>query len=53
MTRSAFIRKALTEALNRLTSNELEQKHRQWYERQPVRKGEFDLWEKEQAWPDG
>jgi len=43
-TRSAFTRKALREALDRLTISQLEQK--------PVRKGEFDPWEKEQAWPD-
>ncbi len=51
-TRSAFTRKALREALDRLTIEELEQKHRRGYERQPVRKGEFDVWEKEQAWGD-
>ncbi len=51
-TRSAFTRKALREALDRLTIRELEQKHRRGYERQPVRKGEFDVWEKEQAWGD-
>jgi metal-responsive CopG/Arc/MetJ family transcriptional regulator len=51
-TRSAFTRKALREALDRLTISQLEQKHRRGYERKPVRKGEFDPWEKEQAWPD-
>jgi metal-responsive CopG/Arc/MetJ family transcriptional regulator len=51
-TRSAFTRKALREALDRLTISQLEQKHRRGYERKPVRKGEFDAWEKEQAWPD-
>jgi metal-responsive CopG/Arc/MetJ family transcriptional regulator len=51
-TRSAFTRKALREALDRLTISQLEQKHRQGYERQPVRKGEFDVWEKEQVWGD-
>jgi predicted transcriptional regulator len=49
-TRSAFTRKALREALDRLTISEMERKHRRGYERQPVRKGEFDIWEK--AWPD-
>ena len=52
MTRSAFMRKTLCEALKRLTVSELEKKHRQGYERRPVRRGEFDVWEKEQAWPD-
>jgi len=51
-TRSAFTRKALREALDRLTISQLEQKHRRGYERKPVRKGEFDTWEKEQVWPD-
>ncbi len=51
-TRSAFMRRALREALGRFTTRELEQKHRRGYERQPVRKGEFDVWEKEQAWGD-
>lgn len=51
-TRSAFTRKALREALDRLTIKELEHKHRRGYARKPARKGEFDLWEKEQAWPD-
>ena len=51
-TRSGFTRKALREALDRLTVRELEEKHRRGYERQPVRKGEFDVWEKEQKWPD-
>jgi len=51
-TRSAFTRKALREALDRLTIRQLEQKHRRGYERLPVRRGEFDTWEKEQAWPD-
>jgi metal-responsive CopG/Arc/MetJ family transcriptional regulator len=51
-TRSAFTRKALREALDRLTISQLEQKHRQGYEQKPVRKGEFDVWEKEQVWGD-
>jgi metal-responsive CopG/Arc/MetJ family transcriptional regulator len=52
MTRSAFIRKALREALDRLAVWEQEERHRRGYEEQPVLKGEFDVWEKEQAWPD-
>ena len=31
---------------------ELEQKHRQGYIQKPVVKGEFDIFEKEQMWPD-
>jgi metal-responsive CopG/Arc/MetJ family transcriptional regulator len=52
MTRSAFTRKALREALDRLAVREREDRHRLGYEQQPVRKGEFDVWEKEQEWPD-
>jgi Arc/MetJ family transcription regulator len=51
-TRSAFTRRALREALDRLTISELEQQHRRGYEQKPVRRGEFDIWEKEQAWGD-
>ncbi|OHB64270.1 MAG: CopG family transcriptional regulator [Planctomycetes bacterium RBG_13_62_9] len=51
-TRSAFTRKALREALDRLTISEMEHKHRRGYKRKPVRRGEFDVWEKEQAWGD-
>ncbi len=52
MTRSAFAREALREALERLRISELERKHRLGYKRQPVCEGEFDIWEEEQAWPD-
>lgn len=50
-TRSGFTRQALREALDRLASRRLEEKHRQGYERHPVAKGEFDVWEEEQEWP--
>jgi hypothetical protein len=30
----------------------LERKHRAGYERKPVRRGEFDGWDNEQAWGD-
>ena len=46
-TRSGFARKALREAVNRTRIGELEKKHRLGYGRQPVRKGEFDVWEDE------
>jgi metal-responsive CopG/Arc/MetJ family transcriptional regulator len=52
LTRSAFTRRALREALERLRLQELEQRHRDGYRRKPVRPGEFDLWESEQVWPD-
>jgi len=50
--RSGFTRQALREALDRLASSRLEQKHRRGYERHPARGGEFDAWEKEQKWPE-
>ena len=51
-TRSAFTRKALTDALERLRVEALELRHRHGYERRPVRRGEFSGWEQEQAWPE-
>lgn len=30
----------------------LERKHREGYANKPVKKGEFDAWEHEQAWGD-
>lgn len=50
--RSAFTRKALREALSRYNTEQLERKHRQGYERYPVTKDEFSIWEVEQAWGD-
>jgi len=49
-TRSAFARKALREALRRLTLAGLERQHRKGYEARPVRRGEFSPGEKEQRW---
>ncbi len=51
-TRSAFTREALTAALDKLEADACERQHRRGYERHPVRRGEFDAWEREQAWPD-
>ena len=51
-TRSAFTRRALTDALERMRVEALEKRHRRGYERHPVRPGEFISWEQEQAWPD-
>ena len=50
--RSAFTRKALREALSRYNLEQLEQKHRQGYERHPVTDNEFSVWEQEQSWGD-
>lgn len=51
-TRSAFTRDALQAALDRVRVRELERKHRDGYTREPVRKGEFSRWEREQIWVD-
>jgi metal-responsive CopG/Arc/MetJ family transcriptional regulator len=51
-TRSAFTRQALQEALRRIHTANLERRHREGYARKPVRRGEFSVWEKEQAWGD-
>ena len=51
-TRSAFTRKALTDALERSRVEKLEERHRRGYERHPVRRDEFSGWELEQVWPD-
>jgi CopG family transcriptional regulator / antitoxin EndoAI len=48
--RSAFTRKALREAIARYSVEQLELKHRQGYERNPVDADEFSVWEAEQAW---
>lgn len=50
--RSAFTRKALREALARHNIEQLELRHRQGYERQPVATDEFSVWENEHAWGD-
>ena len=51
-TRSAFTREALRAAIRRLKERVLEERHREGYRQKPVRKGEFNIWEKEQAWGD-
>ncbi|MCI0413720.1 ribbon-helix-helix domain-containing protein [bacterium] len=48
--RSAFTRKALLAALQRIQTEELERRHREGYRRKPVKEGEFDIWESEQVW---
>jgi CopG family transcriptional regulator / antitoxin EndoAI len=52
LTRSAFTRRALSEALDRLRERALEQRHREGYRRKPARRGEFSVWHREQVWPD-
>jgi metal-responsive CopG/Arc/MetJ family transcriptional regulator len=51
-TRSAFTRAALRNAINNYKVSQLEQKHRKGYEKQPVSKEEFSVWENEQTWED-
>ncbi|HBH28131.1 MAG: ribbon-helix-helix protein, CopG family [Desulfofustis sp. PB-SRB1] len=52
ISRSAFTRKALREALARHHIEQLEREHRQGYERSPVGAAEFSVWESEQVWED-
>jgi hypothetical protein len=51
LTRSAFTRRALTESLERLRQRGFEERHRAAYRRTPVRRGEFDRWQRDQVWP--
>ena len=48
--RSAFTRRALREALERARVRALESKHRAGYERRPVGRKEFSIWEEAQVW---
>jgi len=48
--RSAFIRDALEAALRRQKICEDEIRHSEGYARQPVARGEFDVWVNEQDW---
>lgn len=50
--RSAFIRNALREAIQKYKIHELEEQHRLGYEKHPVQPGEFDIWQDEQVWGD-
>lgn len=50
--RSQFIQQAIQRTLQGPTLGELEQQHRAGYLRQPVKPGEFDVWETEQIWSD-
>jgi metal-responsive CopG/Arc/MetJ family transcriptional regulator len=53
MNRSAFIRDALRGHLKRLDIFEKEHRDLEGYARQPIARGEFDVWDKAAAWPDG
>jgi metal-responsive CopG/Arc/MetJ family transcriptional regulator len=51
-TRSAFTREALRSAIERLRMLELERKQREGYAKKPAKRGEFDVWGREQVWGD-
>ena len=48
--RSAFTRRALQAELEAPRERELERRHREGYQRRPVKRGEFSAWESEQVW---
>jgi metal-responsive CopG/Arc/MetJ family transcriptional regulator len=50
ISRSAFIRTALQEALRRRSAPRREERHRKGYAWHPAVPGEFSGWEAEQAW---
>lgn len=50
ISRSAFTRKALRDALVRCAIEKLEHKHRRGYEQYPVSADEFSAWDSEQVW---
>lgn len=52
ITRSAFAREALREALRRLDERELEERHIAGYRRAPPKPEEFDVPEADHAWGD-
>ncbi|MDZ7289244.1 MAG: CopG family transcriptional regulator [candidate division KSB1 bacterium] len=49
-TLSAFIMESLVHYLNKRKIREMEKQHREGYDKHPVQKGEFDIWEDEQVW---
>lgn len=50
--RSAFTRNALRDAVERFKIRQLEDKHREGYEKHPAQQAEFAIWEDEQEWGD-
>ncbi len=51
-TRSAFTRQALRNAITQANIKQMEDKHKKGYEKMPVCKSEFSIWESEQEWVD-
>ena len=52
MTRSAFTRQALRNALAQENIGQMENKHKKGYEKKPVSKSEFSIWGPKQEWVD-
>jgi metal-responsive CopG/Arc/MetJ family transcriptional regulator len=52
MTRSAFTRKALREAVSRLNMKRLEERHRKGCRVHPANEEGLSVWENEQNWGD-
>ena len=50
ITRSAYIRESIQSYLKQTKIKQMEKRHREGYLKQPVQKGEFDIWENEQVW---
>lgn len=50
--RSALARQALRESLAKYNADRFERRHRRGYEKRPVGREEFSVWETEQAWGD-
>jgi metal-responsive CopG/Arc/MetJ family transcriptional regulator len=50
LSRSAFIRKVLRQAVEQNRVAQLERRHAMGYAGHPIEPGEFDVWVAEQAW---
>lgn len=50
ISRSAFLRQALQQALKQMQIAALERQHIAGYKQRPVELGEFDVWQSEQYW---
>lgn len=50
--RSALVREAIREYLQRLTTQEREERDRRGYQKHPSDLSEFSAWDKVVAWPD-
>lgn len=50
--RSALVRRAIALYVARERERALEERHRRGYQKHPVTPGEFDAWDRVQAWPE-